>query len=260
MALLAMPFPAHANPAAPVSAPLPNRAYANDECISCHLDRDAHTGAAIVIKWRQGPHGPAKTGKSRATCVDCHDATHKGANRRARADQTCIACHEGETTHSYTTSKHGVLIKLGAPSLEKPFRRGEYRAPGCGYCHLHDGDHGDTMDPRRGPAVNQWVCSGCHAPRYVSEHFAAGLRQLTIAGLKLQEGEELIAAAGQIDPSQLARLRQALHRHFLNVALGVGHQSPDYQWWHGQPAIDGDLIRIRAAITRALRQRATLPQ
>jgi hypothetical protein len=34
----------------------------------------------------------------------------------------------------------------------------------------------------------------------------------------------------------------------------VGHQSPDYQWWHGQPALDGDLIRIRDAMDEARRR------
>jgi len=36
--------------------------------------------------------------------------------------------------------------------------------------------------------------------------------------------------------------------HLKNVYLGVGHQSPDYQWWHGQPALDGDLLRIKGAL------------
>jgi len=44
--------------------------------------------------------------------------------------------------------------------------------------------------------------------------------------------------------------------HLKNVRLGVGHQSPDYQWWHGQPALDGDLIRIRDRIAESRRRRA----
>lgn len=34
--------------------------------------------------------------------------------------------------------------------------------------------------------------------------------------------------------------------HLKNVCLGVGHQSPDYQWWHGQPALD--MPRIKGAV------------
>jgi hypothetical protein len=41
------------------------------------------------------------------------------------------------------------------------------------------------------------------------------------------------------------------------VRLGAGHQSPDYQWWHGQPALDGDLIRLRAAVAQAERDLAS---
>jgi hypothetical protein len=37
------------------------------------------------------------------------------------------------------------------------------------------------------------------------------------------------------------------------VRLGAGHQSPDYQWWHGQPALDGDLIRLRDGVAQATR-------
>ena len=36
-----------------------------------------------------------------------------------------------------------------------------------------------------------------------------------------------------------------MQKHLRNVYLGIGHQSPDYQWWHGQPALDGDLLRIK---------------
>jgi len=117
-------------------------------------------------------------------------------------------------------------------------------------CHLHDGDHGDTMIPNRGPEVRQWVCSGCHSPRYVREQFANGKRQLTIADLKLKEGEALIASAADAQHEVLSKLRKNLIHHRKNVLLGVGHQSPDYQWWHGQPALDGDLIRVRDALTK----------
>ena len=37
-------------------------------------------------------------------------------------------------------------------------------------------------------------------------------------------------------------------QHLKNVWLGIGHQSPDYQWWHGQPALDGDLLHIKGAL------------
>jgi hypothetical protein len=45
-------------------------------------------------------------------------------------------------------------------------------------------------------------------------------------------------------------------RHLNNLYLGIGHQSPDYQWWHGQPALDGDLLRIRGALDELDRSHA----
>jgi len=44
--------------------------------------------------------------------------------------------------------------------------------------------------------------------------------------------------------------------HLKNLYLGIGHQSPDYQWWHGQPALDGDLLRIKGAVGELYRKSA----
>ncbi len=117
------------------------------------------------------------------------------------------------------------------------------------------------MAPNRGSEVRQWICSGCHSPRYVREQFANGKRQLNIADLKLTEGEELIASAVDSQTDALSKLQQRLIHHRRNVLYGVGHQSPDYQWWYGQPALDGDLIRIRDAINELHRRKSlsTLP-
>jgi hypothetical protein len=112
------------------------------------------------------------------------------------------------------------------------------------------------MAPARGPEVRQWICTGCHSPRYIREQFANGKRQIEVADLKLTEGEALIASAVDGQTDALLKLRQNLTHHWQNVLLGVGHQSPDYQWWHGQPALDGDLIRIRDAITESRRRKA----
>lgn len=152
-------------------------------------------------------------------------------------------------------SKHGVLVRIGRTDWTKPLRRGQHRAPGCAYCHLHDGDHGDTMDPARGSAVRDWICTGCHAPRYVREQLAAGERLVDVARLKRAEAQG-IAERHPAGSAALAGLLDAADRHLMNVRLGAGHQSPDYQWWHGQPALDGDLIRLRAAVARTLREGA----
>jgi hypothetical protein len=227
---------------------IPAGPFSQAQCLECHSVRDA----ALVAQWRAGPHG--KT----ADCVACHGERH-GARPAARTDTACTRCHDGAVAHSYATSKHGVLVRIGRPDWTQPLERGRHRAPGCAYCHLHDRDHGDTMDASRGPEVREWVCGGCHAPRFVREQLDAGERLTAIAELKVEEAEQ-IAARHPAGPGALADLLASTRRHVRNVRLGAGHQSPDYQWWHGQPALDGDLIRLRDAVARATRQAAAPPQ
>ena len=223
---------------------VPPGPFTETECITCHTERNPE----LIRQWREGPHSTA----SGVGCNSCHGSHHEESAIRARKDRSCSGCHEGPASHSYATSKHGVINRLeeARQDWRQPLQRGRYRAPGCSYCHLHDGDHGDTMAPARGPEVRQWICAGCHSPRYVREQFANGKRQLDIADLKLTEGETLISSAIDVEPDVLSKLRQDLIHHRQNVLLGIGHQSPDYQWWHGQPALDGDIIRIRDALTR----------
>lgn len=75
---------------------------------------------------------------------------------------------------------------------------------------------------------------------------------LEIARKKLREADALIEQAEKIftnDELDFAKKQfKKMQHHFKNVHLGVGHQSPDYQWWHGQPALDGDLLRIKDSI------------
>jgi formate-dependent nitrite reductase cytochrome c552 subunit len=227
---------------------VPAGPFSQAECVACHSGRDA----ALVAQWRAGPHGAT------ADCVACHGERH-GALPVARADTACTGCHDGALAHSYATSKHGVLVRIGRPDWSRPLQRGEHRAPGCAYCHLHDREHGDSMDAARGPEVREWVCSGCHAPRYVREQLDAGERLTAIADLKVAEAEQ-IAARHPAGADAVADLLASTREHLRNVRLGAGHQSPDYQWWHGQPALDGDLIRLRDAVARATRQAAGTPQ
>jgi hypothetical protein len=108
------------------------------------------------------------------------------------------------------------------------------------------------MEVSRGAQVREWVCGGCHAPRFVREQLDAGERLTAIADLKVAEAEQIAAH----HPGGLAKSSELLGKvraHLRNVRLGAGHQSPDYQWWHGQPALDGDLIRLRDAVARASR-------
>ncbi|MFZ1575915.1 MAG: multiheme c-type cytochrome [Chromatiaceae bacterium] len=230
------------------SGPAAEGPFTQGQCLDCHGEQNP----ALVAQWRAGPHAAA------ADCVACHGERH-GALPSARADSACTGCHDGAVAHSYATSKHGVLVRIGKPDWSLPLSRGNHRAPGCAYCHLHEADHGDTMDVTRSPPVRPWVCGACHAPRYVREQLEAGERLADIARLKVAEAQG-IATRHPAGTDALAGLLESAAQHLRNVRLGAGHQSPDYQWWHGQPALDGDLIRLRGAVAQALRERAAVGQ
>jgi hypothetical protein len=246
--------------------------FTNGECIGCHQGRDA----GLIAAWRASSH--ARTAP-KADCVTCHGRSHAGKGERARRDGVCIGCHEKlghETVHSYATSKHAVIVKLQGDAWDwsQPLARGNYRAPGCAYCHLHAGEH-DTRafvtpwEPWRTTDASgleqavdrrQSVCGDCHAPRYVAEQTRTGLRMIEIARMKLREARDTAApyrdALSVADRQALGARLTAMQGHARNVRLGVGHQSPDYQWWHGHPALDGDLLRIKGTISNAGRRPA----
>ena len=226
---------------------LPPGPFTETECIGCHMEKNPD----LISQWQKDPHSSTPG----AGCIGCHGGGHENAATRARKDQSCTQCHKGPVSHSYATSKHGIITRIEASrrNWRKPLQSGNYRTPGCSYCHYYGGNHRDTMAPATGPGeVRQWICTGCHSPRYVNEQFASGKRQMNIADLKLKEGKALFASRVDVKTDVAEKFLQDLALHGKNVFLGVAHQSPDYQWWHGQPAMDGDLIRIRDALIRAL--------
>lgn len=236
----------------------PSGRFANAECVSCHAQRSPD----IVAGWKASSHARKSP---KADCVTCHGATHANSAARARRDNACTGCHEKlsrEVVHSYATSKHATIARLEESRYDwsRPLVRGNYRAPGCAYCHLHAAEHNTattviSRDPYADPgevaaparATMQGVCGECHAPRYVAEQLGVGDRMLSVARLKLREARDL--AAVHPGNAAIAAQMNAMHRHGRNVRLGAGHQSPDYQWWHGQPALDGDLLRIKAIVS-----------
>jgi len=249
--------------AAPMDEPFDNAA-----CIQCHEARDPD----LVTAWRASAHAE---GESTADCVACHGDRHEEAAPRARRDATCAACHGGAgspVVHSYATSKHGILVRLAQDDWTRPLRDAGYRAPGCAYCHMHAGSHDvgagvrgwnpfeDTAAAERGriQEAMRAVCRECHSLRYIDRLFSNGERMLSIARMKLREAGTLLEqAAAEFSADDLTPARaqmENMQRHLKNVLLGIGHQSPDYQWWHGQPALDGDLLRIKGALDALRRQ------
>ena len=210
-------------------------------CIVCHGERDG----GLVQAWRQGRHGPERAG-----CTACHGPRH-GNLAVARKSAACLSCHGEPTTavRSYALSKHGVIAGLEASGwdFELPLAEGNIRAPTCAYCHLHEANHGTDPETARN------ACLDCHSPRYVDTLLASARRSLDIGRLKLDEAEA--AAAGQgIDLGE--RLRTMREGPLAALRQGLAHQSPDHQWWLGQAALDGALLRVKAAIARHRRQRA----
>jgi len=240
----------------------PSGIFENAACVSCHEQREP----SLVGAWRMSGH--------KATdCTACHGGRHGGAAVRARDDAICMTCHggpKGAVAHSYVTSKHGVINRLEAPAhgWDKPLRDGNYRAPGCAYCHMHRSEHnvsrgiappGDSEARARARDVMQPVCYDCHGPRYVAQLWDNGQRMLELGQMKHREARAIVEQGGTMEPvghTRVEALLENMAEHLNNLRLGVGHQSPDYQWWHGHPALDGDLLRIKGVVTRHNRIRA----
>jgi len=254
-------------------APVSKGPFENSACLACHQQQSAE----LVTEWQQSAHAQTET---LASCVDCHGKLHDGAAALARRDGVCMNCHGGADSpviHSYTTSKHGVLVRLEEDEWdwELPLELANYRAPGCSYCHMHSGNHNvsagvrvwnamdgiDTAERERVQDAMRTVCQDCHSPRYVTRLFENGERMLGIGRMKVREAAAVIEQAeSEFSVAELAAAREHFvgmqSLHLKNVYLGIGHQSPDYQWWHGQPALDGDLLRIKGAVGELYRMPA----
>lgn len=237
---------------------LPVGTFKNEQCMQCH--------AKIAV------HGE---NNRKTSCVDCHGSEHKDMLVKARQDETCITCHGGQkepVVHSYATSKHGLILKLEKKEWDwtQPLAQANYRTPGCAYCHMHRGEHNVSAAVRDADLLSEnseeiksvqdatrRVCQDCHAPRYLTRLFDNGEKMLAIARIKVREANSLLQQAQeQYTAEELkaaTRQYQKMQLHLKNVYLGVAHQSPDYQWWHGQPALDGDLLRIKGAISELRR-------
>jgi len=217
---------------------LPDQVYSEQECLSCHQ----MATATLVNDHKQGRHASAEIG-----CSDCHGSRHNGSLSLSRANQICTQCHTGADRESYETSKHGVILKLEESrwDLNKPFSTSTARTPGCGYCHLYGGDHAMKSREDGDPVL----CGRCHSSRYLKTLATSGAAMEQIGTMKVIEARELLKwKGGGFPQSERNDLLDSLAKHRQNLHLGVVHQSPDFQWWHGQPALDGDLIRIRSKI------------
>lgn len=231
------------------------------DCLSCHRERNA----GLVADWEKSRHNLPDL-----DCRSCHGTRHDGTMAaQARRNEACTGCHARESS-SYTLSKHGVIATLEAGRMDftQSLREGNFRAPTCAYCHLHSGNHNigaeifpllpkegcqATPDDASRTEARATPCRDCHSPRFVETWFLSGDRMLEIGRMKVREAMAVVKQTEKLDTDGAKKARTIQQRmtddHLRNVRLGVGHQSPDDQWWHGHPALDGDLLRIKSILS-----------
>jgi mono/diheme cytochrome c family protein len=178
----------------------------------------------------------------------------------AAAGKSCVDCHAGAAERSWALSKHGVIARIESGRERK-------RAPDCAACHAFEAKAPTpphyTKKTSRQQAREQATagCGACHSPRYVTEQLAAAQRGLAIGEMKRREAEALVALARkELTATELAQVEKLFatlrDENLRKLRLGLAHQSPDYQWWLGQAALDGSLLRIKGALGEARRSRA----
>lgn len=178
----------------------------------------------------------------------------------ALAAKTCVDCHAGAAERSWALSKHGVIARIEAD-------RERRRTPDCAACHAFEAKapapHHYVKKTSRTDAREQATagCGACHSPRYVVEQLAAAQRGLAIGEMKRREAEGLVELARkEVSAAELVEIEKLFatlrDKNLRELRMGLAHQSPDYQWWLGQAALDGGLLRIKGALGEARRSRS----
>jgi len=157
-------------------------------------------------------------------CVQCHSVAtkcdschtrHRFDPAEARRPEACITCHSGPPhpdDETYFASAHGkiYLAEGNGWDWSKPLKKGNYKAPGCAYCHMEGGRHQVAhksiwrfglreINPHT--SQNQvlrerWVavCTDCHDAGQAAQWLSDLDRERERAWDKLYAAEDLLKA------------------------------------------------------------------
>jgi hypothetical protein len=130
------------------------KAPANEDCLSCHGDKDAKASDGRSIYVDAAQFGASIHGQAGASCVDCHAdlATAELPHGEKLAGVRCASCHEA-VAKEYGMSVHGRARSASGNAF----------AATCSDCH---GTHGilpakDPASPTNPLNVPQ-TCARCH--------------------------------------------------------------------------------------------------
>ena len=171
-------------------------------CGGCHaaqhadLEEEKRIGfpshGLALVRALDAPHFVDKPKAEVSACLQCHSVAakcdschtrHRFNAAEARRPEACITCHSGPPhpdDETYFASAHGRIYRAeGATwNWSRPLRKGNYKAPTCAYCHMHQGRHQVADKPVHKFGIRQvnpltsanqvrrqrWleVCADCH--------------------------------------------------------------------------------------------------
>jgi hydroxylamine dehydrogenase len=201
-------------------------------CAQCHENRVAQfmdekrygfpSHALAMERAVDAKHFADKPKAEVAACLQCHSVAtkcdschtrHRFSAAEARRPEACVTCHSGPPhpdDDSYYASAHGkkYLTEAAKQDWSKPLAKGNYAAPTCAYCHMHEGRHQvadktiwkfgllEVTPNTSGNEVRRaaWVkvCSDCHEARWSAEQLKGLDRERKQAWVKLYRAEHLL--------------------------------------------------------------------
>ena len=240
-------------------------------CQACHGSyvKVEAGGGLSADTWPNFGVGRVNPDGSAGSCSSCH-GRHDFSIAQARIPETCGKCHMGPDhpqLEVYSESKHNIAFQSHGEEMnlhDKPWVVGvDYSAaPTCATCHVSETPNQPaTHDPANRmswdlkPAVSvhteDWeskrnsmkeVCTNCHSPQYVDQHYI----QMD-AGIELYN-EKFAKPAGEI----MSALRsvglldsipfnekiewtyfELWHHEGRRARNGLAMSGPDYVQWHG---------------------------